>query len=215
MSHCNPETGDERDLNWFEKGFEDFKMVAIDTIGDGSCYFHAFLHAFSIPYKEQKLNNQTIDRRDFVKNMRMSLSKKLGSPINPLYPSGPTYYNELSRGKMYEFGQEVPEYSFEEMSRRLRSSEAVGNEFNEFVSNQFNKDIYILNEEIEDVYVTGKDDDILYKGRPSVVLLYSSGDSGRAGHYELVGLKDSNNITQTYFSSTHPFIQFLRARMDS
>lgn len=208
MEHCSPEIGTPRSLLWKKYGFDDFNMVAIDTIGDGNCYFHALLHAFYIPYRTQLLQDTTVSRYTLVKSIRNELATRLGEPVDLLYPSGPTYYTELSRGKMYEFGKEIPEYSFEEMRKRLRSNEAVGNEYNEFVSNQLNKDIYILDNHRKDVYITGDDDDLLYKNRSSVVLLYTP------GHYELVGIRDSKGKIQTYFSATHPFIQFLRSRMN-
>lgn len=206
--YCDPDVGMVLDLGWSETGFENFRMVAIDTIGDGNCYFHAITHAFYIPYRTQTLDDRTISRRQIVRDLRDSLSKRLGEPVDPLNPSGPTFYNELSRGKLQEFGREIPEYSFEEMRRRLRSNDAVGNEYNEFISNQLSKDIYILDAHRKDVYITGDDDDLLYKNRPSIVLLY------HPGHYELVGIRDSNGSIQTYFSPNHPFIRFVRTRMD-
>lgn len=203
--HCEPEIGTAISLNW--KEYEDFQMVAIYTIGDGNCYFHALTHAYYIPYRTQSLQGKTVSRREIVRNLRNSLSVRLGEPVDPLNPNGPTFYDQLSRGKLYEFGKSVPEYSFEEMRKRLRSSSAVGNEYNEFVSDQLNKDIYILDGQKEDVYITGDDDDLLYKDRSSIVLLYLP------GHYELVGIQDKNGKIQTYFASTHPFIQFLKNRM--
>lgn len=208
MEHHNPEIGVTKALNWKSYGFEDFNMLVIDTIGDGNCYFHALLNAFYIPYRTQSIGKETVNRRQLVSSLRNDLAKKLGQPINPLNPNGPTFYTQLSRGKMYEFGKEVSEYSFEEMRKRLKSSEAVGNEYNEFISDQLNKDIYILDADKKDVYITGNDDDLLYKDRSSIVLLYSP------GHYELIGLRGSQNQIQTYFSPVNPFIQFLRSRMN-
>jgi len=92
MEHHNPHIGVTRSLNWKSKGFEDFNMVVIDTIGDGNCYFHALLNAFYIPYRTQSIGKETISRRDLVSSLRSDLSKKLGQPINPLNPNGPTFY---------------------------------------------------------------------------------------------------------------------------
>lgn len=206
--HCDPDVGMVRDLGWDKHGFEDFRMVAIDTIGDGNCYFHALTHAFYIPYRTQNLNGRTISRRQIVRDLRDSLAKRLGEPVDPLNPDGNTFYNQLSRGKLQQFGKSVPEYSFEEMRARLRSNSAVGNEYNEFISDQLSKDIYILDGVKHDVYITGDDDELLYKKRPSIVLLY------HPGHYELVGIRDSTGSIQTYFSTTHPFITFIKSRMD-
>ena len=66
--------------------------------------------------------------------------------------------------------------------KELDSDRPVDNAYNEFISDQLNKDIYILDAVTQDVYMTGSDDNVLYKDRPSIVLMYLP------GHYELVGL---------------------------
>lgn len=54
----NLEIGASRDLMWEKDGFKDFRMVAIYTIGDGNCYFHALAHAFYIPYRLKSLGGK-------------------------------------------------------------------------------------------------------------------------------------------------------------
>jgi hypothetical protein len=209
MMKCEHGIGQQKPLMWNENGFDAFDMVSIETIGDGSCYFHALANAFYIPYRLQKLNGKNVSRKQIIQDLRQKLAIRLGEPIDPLNPNGPTFYDQLSRGELYDFGKKVPEYSFENMRKRLRSSIAVGNEYHEFVSDQFNKDIYILNADIKDVYITGNDDDLYYKNRNSVVLL----NIPSRCHFELVGVKDPKGKIQTYFAPSHPFIQLLQSRM--
>ena len=58
-----------------------------------------------------------------------------------------------------------------------------------------------------DVYMVGNEDEILYKDRDSIVLLYLP------GHYELVGIEE-DGIIQTLFEHDHSFIRTIRARME-
>lgn len=180
-------------IPWRNNGWDKFKLVRYDTIGDGSCFFHAFLHSFYIPYRISTYEEKRLIVRDF----RTQLSTELV-----------LLYDSLSRGQLCTYAQFVPEYSLSNMCARLDSYQSVGNEFNELLSNIFNKDIYILSGALEDPYMMS-DNGIYYKGRDSIVLLYSN------SHYELVGLRDGengNNI-HTLFTPYHDFITFIQERM--
>jgi len=172
---------------------------------DGSCFFHAVLKSFFIPYKTGFLDGRPLNRSEFVFDFRKGLAKKLGSPIDPNNPLSQTYYDTLSRGKLRELGRSVPELSLENMQRELASRMPIDNKYNEFVSNILDKDIYLLDYNTQDVYITGADDDILYKNRPSIVILVLP------GHYELVGVQTPNGI-QTLFEPSSGLIQNIRFR---
>ena len=195
-------------LNWSAPfGYEG--MVRIRIPGDGSCFFHALAEAYCEPYIMGKSSNgEPINRKQFIKDLRKDLSIKLGSRTVPEDLDSPTYYDELSRGNLKEFSMSLPEYSLENMQKELDSDLPVSNLYNEFISDQINKDIYLLDMVKRDVYITGKDDDILYKNRKSIVLLYLP------GHYELIGLyqKREKNY-KTLFSPDHDFILYIRSRI--
>jgi len=181
-------------------------MVRIRTPTDGSCFFHAIAKAYFEPYINGKLNNKPLNRKEFIQKLRKDLSKKLKSKVNPTDPQSPIYYNILSRGKLGEFSKSVPNYSLENMVKELDSNRPVDNVYNEFISDQLDKDIYILDMLKKDVYITGYDDEILYKNRPSIVILYLP------GHYELMGL-DETGVVKTLFDPDHNFIKAIRERM--
>lgn len=196
-------------LNWVaigNRGFSYPDMVRIRTSADGSCFFHAVTKAFYIPYRTGQLNGVAINRHQLIQTLRRELAIKLGRPANPNDPQGPTHYDLLSRGQLREFAKGVKQYSLQNMQKELCSNSAIDNVYNEFISNQLDKDIYILDGENRDVLVTGDDDDILYKNRKSIVILYIP------GHYELVGIRNGDRI-ETHFQPTHPFIQAIRNRM--
>jgi hypothetical protein len=193
-------------LDWKEPfGYDG--MVRIRTATDGSCFFHALAKSYCLPYIRGKLDDNTpINRRNFIRAMRRDLAKQLGTRVDPENPLSPTYYDTLSRGKLKEFSASVPQYTLEKMQKELDSDHSVDNVYNEFISNELDKDIYILDLVKRDVYITGDDDEILYKGRQSIVLLYLP------GHYELIGIK-TGDCTQTIFHPDHDFIQSIRQRM--
>ena len=195
-------------LNWnSDKPFHFPNMVRIRTIGDGSCFFHAIVKSFYVPYQTGLLNNKVFDRVSFVHRLRRDLSEKLSQPVNLDQTSDfKTYYETISRGQLPILAKEYPRYSEENMKKELIESSPVDNLYNEFISNVLQKDIYLLDFLKADVYMVGKDADILYKGRPSIVILTMP------GHYELIGLQTNNGI-QTMFDPNSDFITSIRNRI--
>lgn len=192
-------------LNWIGL-FKYPNMVRLKVIADGSCFFHAIAKSYLNPYIMEELNGEYFDRSKFIRELRRDLSIKLGAKIDPSNPKSLRPYDTLSRGELSNFSKTVKSYTLQNMQRELNSTNAVDNVYNEFISNELNKDIYILDMAKQDVYVTGSDDDILYKNRPSIVLLYLP------GHYELVGIDDGEDI-KTLFDPNDEFIKAIRNRM--
>lgn len=181
-------------------------MIRIRTLADGSCFFHAIANAFFKPYRTGMIESKAVSKSQLIRGLRQDLSIKLGEPVDPLEPSGPTHYDLLGRGQLKEFAKEHPQYTLANMKKELDSDSAVDNVYNEFISNQLGKDIYLLDRLREDVYPTGDDAALLYRNRSSVVLLVTP------GHYELIGLEKDGTIT-TIFHADHPFIRAIRQRL--
>lgn len=184
-------------------------LVRIRTIADNSCFFHALANSYFDAYRSGFIDGKAVSKQQIVRNLRRDLASKLAQPVDPLNPQGATNYDLLSRGQLQFLSEEMPEYSLTNMQRELESTAPVSNLYNEFISNQLNRDIYLLNGETQDVYITGNDDDILYQGRESIVILYIP------GHYELVGLLSTNDQILTHFPPSHPLIQSIRHRMSA
>jgi hypothetical protein len=205
-------------LNWSGEGgkFTFPGMMRIRTIPDGSCYFHAISNAFFPPYQSGILNGKAISKQEIVRRLRNDLAIRLAQPSDPLNPNSPLNYDLLSNGELRAFAEammgedpdpDIPNYTLEHMQDELKTSGAVDNVYNEFISNQLKKDIYILDGENEDIQFTGGDYSLLYKGRPSIVLYYLP------GHYELVGIRRQDGSIQTYFDPNSEFIQAIRQRL--
>ena len=193
-------------LNWTDGNFNYPEMVRIGTITDGSCFFHTIASSYFLPYRRGKINDSPMNRYTFIRDLRHDLAIKLGERIDPNDTDHVIHYDVLSRGSLREFSKSVPQYTLESMKRELNSDRSVDNVYNEFISNILDKDIYLLDIQTKDVYVTGNDFDILYRGRNSIVIL------SLPGHYELVGLRTQTGI-KTLFHFEHPFIQSIISRL--
>lgn len=190
-------------------------LVNIRTPTDGSCFFHALLKAYFIPYIRGKLSGEALDRKEFVRKLRKDLALKLGQRVFPQETDSLSYYQILANGQLPEIAKSLPQYSLESLQKHLDSSRPISNIFNEFISNELDKDIYILDMVKKDVYMTGTDLNLLYKDRDSIVILYMP------GHYELIGeishgdqtyTEKTDQYVTTLFAYDHPLIQTIKAR---
>jgi hypothetical protein len=173
-------------------------LIKIQTIGDGSCFFHAVTNAYCPEYIENK-----IDRKIFIRQLRQELSTKLGS-IDP--NSGKTYYDSLSRGYLSTISQiDWPEYKLESLQKTLLTCRYVDNVYQEFISNLLNKDIYLISETRQNFYPTGDDYSLLHQNRESIVILYCE----KKYHYELIGIEQDGQIF-TSFPCDHPLIELIK-----
>lgn len=187
-------------FNWFyqetgehdtAKGFNYPGLVIIDVPADGSCFFHALILSIYKPYQLNKIN-----KWKFVREFRKNLAYKLIED-----------YDKLSNGKLKELSKEMPEVSLSAMIQELDSSKAISNIYNEFISDLLNRDIYLLDYQKKDVYMTGSDLNLLYKGRKSTVLVING------NHYQLVGIKKSDGSIKVGFDHDHPFILKIQKRI--
>jgi hypothetical protein len=184
-------------------------MTRIYTEGDGSCFFHAILNAFFKPYITGITGEGvSLNKSEYIKNFRKDLSYKLDDYAND---GDKIWYDVLARGQLRDLSKDLPQLSLTNMKATLDSSSSVDHTFNEFVSNIISKDIYLLDFEKQDVYITGDDSDILHKDRKSIVVLYMP------GHYELVGVMRVSSkgllVIQTLFNHDDDFINTIKQRM--
>lgn len=87
-------------------------------------------------------------------------------------------------------------------------SEWVGEEAIEYVSNVFGIDIYIMSDTTRNIYLLGANCDLIYKFRPSVVLMNLNNI-----HYETVGRVNNNGDIQTLFAPDDPWIRKLHSKL--
>lgn len=208
-----------RNIKW-KNGFENWDLIRIDTVADGSCLFHAIANGYFVPYSTGILNDDKITKREIVQKMRKELSEKLSSRISD-DPNSKTHYEIINSGKTAEFPvySELPDcdFSLNNMIKQLNSDEYIGYGYIEYISNALEKNIYILHQSDKDIYPFEKNElmNLYKKNRPSIVVYYIPPNSESIGipeHYELVGVMN-NGIIDTYFDSDHTFIKFLYNRV--
>lgn len=179
-------------LNWPSNGnFSYPELVIIDVPADGSCFFHALVLSIYKPYQLNKVN-----KGKFVREFRKNLAHQLIDD-----------YDKLSNGKLRELSKEMPEISLQAMMQELDSTKSISNIYNEFISDLLNRDIYLLDYRKKDVYLTGSDLNILYKGRKSTVLVING------NHYQLVGIKKPDGSIKVGFNVDHPLILEIQTRI--
>jgi hypothetical protein len=177
-------------LDWYPE----WPMMKYEIPPDGHCLFHALCMAFFKPYLLENFNGHPMSRRQIVYNIRKELSEKLAQPVNG--KNGETYYDLLNNGQTALFAKEVPEFTLQHMQAELNSNAFIGYGYLEYISNQINKDIIILDANTKKIYVS---DEKIIKGRYTIVLYYEN------NHFELIGFNH-----KTHFKPNHPFILFLK-----
>lgn len=171
-------------------------LIIIPSPHDGNCFFHSVLMAFSKDYRFEVVGGVKVSRYNIVTQFKDELAQLLDKPISK---GGPTWYKYLSRGSLEDFSKKVVGYDMKSLQNMLRSSQSVGQEFHEYVSDVLDKDIYIIQGNINKLYNVG-DFELLYRDRPSILLYYKN------GHYDLLGRQDSNGDIQTLFDPSDDII---------
>lgn len=176
-------------------GFELWKLVKFIIPPDGHCLFHSLLFSFYTPYREEELNGKAISKLQIVVNLRHELSDRLDG-----------VYDALSGSNIGEFSKALPEFELSYMKNELKSNSHIGYGYIEYIGNIINKDIYIIDGNTSNIYIS---DELPYliKGRTSIVLYYKD------SHYEPIGL-EQDNVYHCHFKAKHPFIRFLRDKID-
>lgn len=196
-------------LNW-RHPFSYPGLMRGSTKEDGSCLFHAIAGSYYLPYLQGNDNGVPIDKDKFIRNLRNDLASKLAEPISfgPGFES-PSYYDLLGGGTIKELSKDNPEFSLETLQEELRSGRSVSYLYNELISNLLDIDIYFLDFTTRDVYVFENDIGVIYKSRPSIVIL----SLRYPEHFERIGIQTNAGIT-TFFDPKHDFIQSIRRRIN-
>lgn len=218
MSVTSEPVGYKQLLDW--KILASWNCYRVETVGDGSCLFHALYNGVAEEYRrcDYSYNGQ------LIRELRQELATKLS----------PEIYSRLAQGnlaqeaavlahEMEEAGDsssDLTKFTHTGMVALLASHAFIGTGFIEYIGDMLGLDIYILNAETKDVYVH-HEARYCYKDRPSVVVLCyppqplkgdATQDSG--GHYELVAM-EVGGVSYSRWFPDHPFIVMLRQRLQT
>lgn len=196
-------------LTW-TGGFTYSGLVRLRTLPDPGSLLHAVMNAFFVPYRSNQITHtsEPVGRKELVNTYRTHLAERLDAPIDPSNALSPCVYDCLARGKMKEYSEIIKEYHIDVMRSELRDPDFfLDDKYIELIANELSKDIYVLNALTRDVHVFDhSDNDMYYKGRPVVVVLFLP------NHFELIGVQTATGDVVTHFSSTSPFVKALQER---
>jgi hypothetical protein len=187
------------------------RVVRIGTIGEGSCFFHAYVKGYYGPYQD---STDSRWKMNFIANLRRDLGYGLstiddnwdgnvGSPTYPDYlpEEERTYYNKY----FATFGEIDPSLSLNVLSRNISNpSFCVGDEVYQYVADILGIGLIVfeLNEyglRLSRKYNNSSNFDHKYVCVINV-----------PGHYELIGVERDINgemLFQTIFDENDEFIQ--------
>lgn len=193
-------------LSWENDNFNFPNMIRKGVEADGSCFFNSIMTAIYEPYRCGHLNGVPFPKNMFIRDLREDFSVKLSQKIDAEFEDSPIQYDMLNNGELRELSKTFPTLELKNMKAILKENTMMDNRYNEFISNILDIDLYILDGEKKDIYPLVTDDDLLYKQRDSVVLIYFG------MHYELAGVQEVNE-EKYMFESDHPFILSIQKRM--
>lgn len=118
--------------------FTNHSLVSLNS--DGS-FFHALCAAYSLPYIQEKIGNMSINRQQFITNLKSQLALKL---VN---------YDLLDKKDKTE------------LRDALQSDGSIDSKFDKYIGDLMDKDVYVLDGKTRDVK------EGIVRKRESVILL--------------------------------------------
>ena len=193
-------------IDWSDIGAITYpNMFRIFTpIENQGSFYHALLNALFKPYRSGTIDGLTVSQFEMVRRLRNDLAYTLTVKDAK---KNTTNYQGLANGNIQNLSYNSQEYKLKTMQDNILKNLPGGNIYIEYISDQMNIDIYILDGNRRDVIFSGDNLSRLYKNRKSVVLLYIP------GHYELVGIIDEEGRQITTFDPKDRFINVIRRRL--
>lgn len=197
-------------------------VILPEKEGPDSFYRSLFESWYTVYQREQTKEGTFIGKDVIVSRARIELAdelrkpisssviRKLNSSVKYTEKENLVLYDVLSDGMIAEYSKTHPEYSMEALVDSIKSGYSPRYGVMELVSETFSVDIYIIDNESKDVYVTGYER-FYQKGRQSCVL-YLTRRPGFSDHYDLIGLQ--GQMIETFFLPSNPFIIFLKNRIN-
>lgn len=216
------EVDERRDIAYGDDSYQQLantEAVRIATLGDGSCFFHAVLKAYSPTYA----NNPSYRfRTEMARNLRNDLAEALS--MEDIDNPGYTYYQTANNGAWVDLASQDVDivddldqpiiYTIQGIYDLLTSDRDVGDEIYGYVADMIGIDIYVVRLTIDGIlpHIAIAGEEV----RPAVII------GGNGTHYEPIAvirkgnffpnweLDANRNYLQTVFWRDDPFLQSIR-----
>ncbi len=159
--------------------------------------FHAIALACFKPYVTGVLRGERINKDKIVSDMRTEMAQKLN------------YGTGMGESRVYDMlngGHRIP-ISYDELYSQFLGTSSTSVCMLEHISNCINRDIYIYDHNINDLWYTG-DESFRLQDRNSILLYRENNEI-----YSVVGIKKEDDVVFSHFSPSCEFITFLKFRL--
>ena len=192
-------------LQWPDAPFYVNGLCRINTPHDRDQVYHAILNAMSSTYRETKIAERELTSNEVTTMLREDLAQALALPDH----TGKAPYYQLMNGQIEAFARSNPGRSLRALQQDLLKASNIPRILIPFVCDFLDIDLYMIDFTSRQVEPLARDLSAIYKGRESVVLMYTS------NHYHLVGIQTSQTHLTTFFKCTHPFIVLLQKCLEA
>ena len=194
-------------------------LVRLATINDGSSLLHAVSNGILLNYRTiGNKPGQAAEQANWIRTFRNDLADYLDKPH--FNGNGKvSFYQALEDGHLPELSKRYPQYSLENMVKKLKSNEPFDlnmkqNEpndspFLQYLSEFTKADIYIVDLQKMDVNNLGITDySLYYKSRPQSVVVGMLGT-----HFESIGVEIAPNSHNITFKPDNQLIRVIQRRL--
>lgn len=178
------------------KWYEQYPVVRIAAIGDGSCFIHSALKAYSTPYA----NNPSVNNR--VK-LALDLRRDLAYTLQMPDPSNPSMslYESFNNGIFPLLSEADTHFTLENLQKTINSSGWLGDEIFEYATQRLGVNVIVMTPTTTNlVQESGGDIDQLHY--PYNIFIGHVGGC----HYETIGIYIEGKGIQTVFDKNDPFM---------
>jgi hypothetical protein len=176
--------------------YNQYPVVRIAAIGDGSCFIHSVLKSYSTPYA----NNPSVKNRvDLALGLRRDLAYtlQLPDPENTIM----RLYDSFNGGIFPELAKSDPNFTLDNLQRTINSSGWLGDEIFEYATQRLGVNVIVMTPTSNNlVRESGGDIDQLRS--PFNIFIGHVGEC----HYETLGIYIEGEGIRTVFDGNDPFM---------
>ena len=175
--------------------YNQYPVIRIATIGDGSCFIHSVMKSYSTPYA----NNPSVENRI---NLALGLRRDLAYTLQLPDPQNTLrLYDSFNNGIFPELAQNDRNFTLDNLQKTINSSGWLGDEIFEYATQRLGVNVIVMTPTSNNlVQESGGDIDLLRN--PYNIFIGHVGGC----HYETLGIYIKGRGIQTVFDMNDPFM---------